>query len=86
MKKKINLTESDNDFLYSNTAKVTSSHEEAFLEFGVSRPVKDELYVNVHSKIAMSYPSMKRLVLSLGEHLRKYEKLNGEIKIQADEK
>ena len=86
MQKKIKLSESETDFLYSNTAKVTSSHEETFVEFGVSRPVKDELHVQVHSKIAMSYPSMKRLVLSLGEHLRKYEKLNGEIKIQADEK
>ncbi len=82
MSNKITINDKVEETSYSNTARVYSSDEELFIDFGTSRRGDNNITVNVNNKVAMTYQSAKRLAISLGEHLRMHENRFGEIDIE----
>ena len=71
---------------YTNFCIVTSTPEEAVLNFAINlmMPNKDnEVRVDVSNRIVMSYPSAKRLALTLSNLIQRYEAANGVIDIKA---
>lgn len=69
---------------YSNFCIVTSTPEEALLNFGINlmMPNKEnEVRVQVSDRIVMSYASAKRLAITLSNLIQRYEAANGVIEI-----
>jgi len=69
---------------YSNFCIVTSTPEEALLNFGINlmMPNKEnEVRVQVSNRIVMSYASAKRLAITLSNLIQRYEAANGVIEI-----
>ncbi len=68
---------------YANLAIVVHSSSEFILDFvrlmpGIPKP-------EVKSRIIMTPENMKRLMLTLQDHIRKFEQDNGTIRITADD-
>lgn len=82
MSKNIDLKDNTSEINYSNTARIYSSEEEVFFDFGTSRLDGKDVSIEINNKIAMTYQSAKRLAINLGEHLRMHENRFGEIKIE----
>ncbi|MHC4481451.1 MAG: DUF3467 domain-containing protein [Planctomycetota bacterium] len=73
---------------YANLAVLTSTPEEIVLNFGVNvNPITESREVNVEitNRIIMSYPSAKRLALTLGNVIQRYESRNGVIELRRPE-
>ena len=73
---------------YANLAVITSTLEEVVLNFGVNvNPPTPQREVNVEitSRIIMSYPSAKRLALTLGSVIQRHEARHGVIPVTAPE-
>ena len=69
---------------YANMAVVTTTPEEVVLNFGinVSPPTPQrEVNVEISNRIIMSYSSAKRLALTLGNVLQRYEARRGPIDV-----
>ena len=69
---------------YANLAVLTTTPEEVVLNFGVNvTPLTAERQVNVEvsNRIIMSYPSAKRLALTLGNVIQRYEASRGVIEL-----
>lgn len=75
----INLSEEVAQGVYSNLAIISHSSAEFVLDFirvmpGIPKP-------EVKSRIVITPEHTKRLMLALQENVRKYEAMNGEIKL-----
>ena len=66
---------------YSNSIRINSTNEEIFLDFGVCKNMDKETQIEIDSKIALSYASVKRLALNLSNHLKLYENRFGNIEL-----
>lgn len=69
---------------YSNFSIVTSTPEEVVVSFGlnVSPPTAErEVSVEVTDRIVMSYPTAKRLAITLGQVIQRYEQVRGVIQL-----
>ncbi len=69
---------------YANLAVLTSTQEEVILNFGVNvnpPTARNEVNVEITNRIIMSYPSAKRLALTLGNIIQRYEARNGVIAV-----
>ena len=69
---------------YSNFCIVTSTPEEALLNFGINLMIpnkENEVRVQVSDRIVMSYASAKRLAITLSNLIQRYEAANGVIEI-----
>ena len=70
---------------YSNFTLVAGQPEEVVVNFGISaNPPRqqNEVEIEVTSRILMSYPSAKRLAISLGNIIQRFEQTHGVINIQ----
>ena len=69
---------------YSNFAIVTSTPEEAVINFGINLMIPNqekEVRVDVSDRVVMSYASAKRLTITLSNLIQRYESANGVIDI-----
>ena len=69
---------------YANLAVLTSTREEVILNFGVNvnpPTPQREVNVDVTSRIIMTYPSAKRLAITLGNVIQRYEARHGVIDV-----
>jgi hypothetical protein len=67
---------------YANIALVSSTPEEVILNFGVNAvppTAEREVNVNINSRVILSYPSAKRLAITLGNMVKRYEDAHGVI-------
>ena len=67
---------------YANVAFVTTTPEEVVLSFGVNvMPPNEqkEVFIDVSDRIIMSYTSAKRLAITLGNLIQRYEAARGVI-------
>ncbi|NQZ57232.1 MAG: DUF3467 domain-containing protein [Lentisphaeraceae bacterium] len=86
MSQHIDINENSEETHYCNTVRINSSAEEIFMDFGVQRPAKEGSSVQLTQQLAMNYFTAKRLVLSLGNHLRLFEEKNGLVDITPQNK
>jgi hypothetical protein len=69
---------------YANLALVTTTPEEVILNFGVSAvpPTPEhEVVVDINNRIILSFSSAKRLALTLGTIISRYEEMHGVIQL-----
>ncbi len=69
---------------YANLALVNTTPEEVVLNFGVNAvpPTPErEVTVEINNRIILSYPSAKRLALTLGNLISRYEEAHGVIPV-----
>jgi len=77
--RKLRFTEEGVKTQYSGIFNIGFGAEEVILMFG--NPSIDPSVVRIESKIAVSPKTAKRMVLSLGNIIRRYEAINGVIDI-----
>jgi hypothetical protein len=69
---------------YANLALVTTTPEEVILNFGVNAvpPTPErEMNLEISDRIILSFPSAKRLALTLGNIISRYEEAHGVIQM-----
>ncbi len=66
---------------YSNLAVITHSHSEFVIDFVRMMPGVPK--AKVKSRIVMTPEHAKRLMMALQDNIRKFESLNGNIKVDA---
>ena len=69
---------------YSNFAIVTSTPEEAVVNFGINLMIPNqekEVRVDISNRVVMGYASAKRLAITLSNLIQRYEAANGVIDI-----
>lgn len=79
---KITLDENTAQGTYANLAVIAHSASEFVIDF--VRVVPGVKTAKVHSRIIMTPEHTKRLMRALEDNIRKYESLNGEIKLPED--
>lgn len=80
----LNLRSQNAKTSYANLALITTTPEEVVLNFGVNiTPVTQarEVNVEVTDRIIMTYPSAKRLAVTLSNVIQRYESQRGVIDI-----
>jgi len=77
----IELDEAIAEGTYSNLAVITHSHSEFVIDFVRMMPGIPK--AKVKSRIVMTPEHAKRLMMALQDNIRKFESLNGNIKIDA---
>ncbi len=80
----VNLRLEGADLNYANVAVVTSTPEEVILNFGMNAvpPTPErQVVVQITDRIILSYPSAKRLAITLGNIIRRYEEARGVIRL-----
>ena len=68
---------------YANTCVLTSTAEEVLLNFALNvQPITREgtVEMRVNSRVVMTYPSAKRLALTLSQIIQRYESVHGVIR------
>ncbi len=83
-KRRIRFTEEGVKTQYSGIFNVGQGAEEVILMFG--NPSIDPSVIRIESKIAVSLKTAKRITLSLGNLIRRYEAINGVIDIAPPKK
>ncbi|MEM9165391.1 MAG: DUF3467 domain-containing protein [Planctomycetota bacterium] len=83
----LRIDESKMTTTYSNTLRTSTTGDEVVLDFGVNLPMQGPdgqpaMNFSVGSRVVMNWPAAKRLAISLGQVIRRYEEHNGEIQIQ----
>ena len=83
------LDERDLKSMYANAYRIHTSAEEVIIDLGFNMPnpnpqggQQQQLLFKVNERIIMSYPSVKRLTISLQQLVRRYEQQFGEIQTQ----
>jgi hypothetical protein len=69
---------------YANTCVLTSTAEEVVMNFALNiQPLQREgaVEMRVNSRVVMTYPSAKRLALTLSQVIQRYEAANGVIRL-----
>ena len=74
----IELPEEVSEGIYSNLAIISHSHSEFVLDF--IRLMPNVPKAKVKSRIILTPQHAKRLMIALGENIRKYEALHGNVK------
>lgn len=70
---------------YANIAIVTSMPEEVVMNFGVNAmppTPQREVNIEISNRLIMNYASAKRLAITLGNVIQRYEAANGVINVQ----
>jgi len=75
----IELNEETAEGIYSNLAIITHSNSEFVIDFIRIMPGVPK--AKVKSRIVLTPEHAKRLALALGENIRKYEDMNGNIQV-----
>lgn len=81
----LNLQIEGADLDYANMAVVTSTPEEVIVNFGLNAVPPDaegQVNVQVTNRVILSYPSVKRLAVTLGNIVKRYEEQHGVIEIR----
>jgi len=75
--------------LYSNAYRIHTAAEEVVVDLGFNMPNPNQqpnqqasLLFKVTDRVIMSYPNAKRLAMSLGQLVKRYEQQFGEIPVQ----
>ena len=75
---------------YANAFRTSSTAEEVVLDFGLNmnNPAAAEtgqadVLFQIHSRVVLNFHSAKRLALTLGQHIRRYEEVYGELELDA---
>lgn len=82
------LDERDMRTIYSNAYRIHTSQDEVIIDLGFNmpnpnqQPGQQQLLFKVLDRVVMSYPSGKRLMLSLQQLIKRYEQQFGEIPTQ----
>lgn len=82
----LRIDESKMGTTYANTIRTSTTQDEVVLDFGMNLPMQGPdnqpmLMFNVGSRVVMTWPSAKRLAISLGQVVRQYEERHGEIEL-----
>jgi len=77
--KRIQIRDTVKETQYANFFTVTGGQDAILLSFGAQFGRPD--VAQVETKIAMSWRNVKRMAISLGSVIRRYEQQNGEIEI-----
>jgi hypothetical protein len=83
----LRIDESKMNTTYANTIRTSTTQDEVVLDFGMNLPVpgpdnQPALLFSVGSRVVMNWQGAKRLAISLGQVVRKFEEQNGEINLQ----
>jgi hypothetical protein len=86
------LDEKDLRTIYSNAYRIHTAAEEVVVDLGFNMPNPNpnpqqqgqaaQLLFKVTDRVIMSYPNAKRLAMSLGQLIKRYEQQFGEIPVQ----
>jgi len=75
--------------IYSNAYRIHTAAEEVVVDLGFNMPNPNpqqggqaSLLFKVTDRVIMSYPNAKRLAMSLGQLIKRYEQQFGEIPVQ----
>ena len=82
----LRIDESKMTSTYANTIRTSNTQDEMVMDFGMNIPMQmpnqpPTIVFNVGSRVIMNWAGAKRLAMSLGQAIRKYEEINGEIDI-----
>jgi hypothetical protein len=69
---------------YANTCVLTSTAEEVVMNYALNiQPLQRDgtVTMQINSRIVMTYPSAKRLALTLSQVIQRYESANGVIRL-----
>lgn len=81
----LRIDESKMATTYANTIRTSTTADEAVLDFGFNLPLQGGqgqgpvLQFQIGSRVIMTWPTAKRLVMQLGQAVRGYEERFGEI-------
>lgn len=80
----LRIDESKMQTTYANTIRTSTTQDEVVLDYGMNLPVQGPdgqpaLVFSVGSRVIMNWAGAKRLAISLGQVIRRYEENNGEI-------
>ena len=73
---------------YANIVFVTGLQGEVILNFGLNAmpPVRQQdINVEISERVVLTYPTAKRLAVTLGNVIRRFEEVNGTIELQTPE-
>ncbi len=83
------LDERDLKTTYANAYRIHTAAEEVVVDFGFNMPNPNQqpgqpqaLLFRVTDRMILSYPTAKRLVMSLGQLVKRYEQQFGELPMQ----
>jgi len=83
------LDERDLRVFYSNAYRIHATADEVVVDLGFNmpdpnprNPSQQQLLLKISDRVIMSYPSAKRLALSLGQLIKRYEQQFGELPTQ----
>ena len=86
----LRVDEKDMHVGYANAFRLNSTAEELFLDFGLNMvnpspgdPSQTEVVFQIRERLILNFLSAKRLALSLGQHVRRYEEQFGELELDA---
>jgi hypothetical protein len=82
----LRIDESKMQTTYANTIRTSTTADEVVLDFGMNLPApgpdnQPTLIFAVNSRVVMNWAAAKRLAISLGQVVRKYEEERGEIQL-----
>jgi hypothetical protein len=82
----LRIDESKMASTYANTIRTSTTQDEVVLDFGMNLPMQGPdnqptLMFAVGSRVIMNWQGAKRLAISLGQVVRKYEETAGEINL-----
>ncbi len=82
----LRIDESKMTSTYANTIRSSNTQDEMIMDFGMNIPMQapnqaPTIVFNVGSRVIMNWAGAKRLAMSLGQAIRQYEEINGEINI-----
>lgn len=84
----VNLDEREMRTLFSNAYRIHTTAEEVVLDLGFNMPNPNpvpgqaqSLLFKVNDRVVMSYPNAKRLAMSLGQLIKRFEQQFGEIQV-----
>jgi len=83
----LRIDESKMTTTYANTIRTSTTQDEVVMDFGINLPVQGQdgqqaVLFAVGSRTVMNWAGAKRLAISLGQVIRRYEEQNGEIPLQ----
>ncbi len=83
----LRIDESKMTSTYANTIRTSTTQDEVVMDFGMNLPVQGQdgnpaIMFSVGSRTIMNWSGAKRLAISLGQIIRRYEEQNGEIALQ----
>jgi hypothetical protein len=86
------LDERDLKIIFSNAYRIHTTSEEVVVDLGFNMPDpnpqggQQRLLFKVTDRVVMSYASTKRLAMSLGQLIKRYEQQFGEIPVRPNQK